>query len=157
MATQEKKDVDKLATATEIVRKNMYWAAGVGVVPVPVVDFVGVTGVQVKMLAELCTLYEVEFRKNLGKNLIGSLVGSAVPLGLSMPVASLLKALPLVGSTLGAVSMPVLAGASTYAVGKVFVQHFECGGTLLTFDPEKVREYFAEQLKDGKKLATQKD
>jgi len=156
MATKEK-DVDNLPTANEIVRKNTYWAAGVGVVPIPVVDFLGVTGIQVKMLAELCKLYDVEFRKNLGKNLIGSLVGGAIPLGLSMPVASLVKAVPLIGSTLGAVSMPVLAGASTYAIGKVFVQHFECGGTLLTFDPEKVREYFAEQFKEGKKVATQKD
>ena len=32
--------------------------------------------------------------------------------------------------------------ASTYAVGQIFIQHFESGGTLLTFDPERVRAHY---------------
>jgi len=38
-------------------------------------------------------------------------------------------------------------------VGKVFVQHFESGGTFLSFDPEKVRSHFEEELKMGKAVA----
>ena len=52
--------------------------------------------------------------------------------------------------------MPALAGASTYAVGKVFVQHFESGGTFLNFDPEDVRDYYAEQFEKGKAAAAKK-
>ena len=46
--------------------------------------------------------------------------------------------------------MPAAAGASTYAVGQVFIQHFESGGTFLDFDPDKVKAYFAEQVEKGK-------
>ncbi len=63
--------------------------------------------------------------------------------------------IPFVGSTLGALSMPVMAGASTYAIGKVFIQHFESGGTFLTFDPKAVKDYYAEQLKEGSVVAKQ--
>ena len=28
-------------------------------------------------------------------------------------------------------------------MGKVFIQHFESGGTFLDFDPDKVRSYFS--------------
>jgi hypothetical protein len=47
--------------------------------------------------------------------------------------------------------MALLGGASTYAVGRVFIQHFESGGTLLTFDPAKVRDYYTHQLDTGHK------
>jgi len=36
--------------------------------------------------------------------------------------------------------------ASTYAIGKVFLQHFESRNTMLTSDPEKVRVYYAERV-----------
>ena len=48
---------------------------------------------------------------------------------------------------------PIVMGASTYAVGKVFVQHFEMGGTLLDFDPTKTKEFFAREYKEGQKVA----
>ena len=49
--------------------------------------------------------------------------------------------------------MPILAGATTYAVGKVFTQHFATGGTFLNFDPETVREYYYEMFKEGQDLS----
>jgi hypothetical protein len=49
--------------------------------------------------------------------------------------------------------MPVISGASTYAIYKVFIQHFESGGTFLDLDPAKVKSYFAEQFTKGKKVA----
>jgi hypothetical protein len=35
-------------------------------------------------------------------------------------------------------------------MGKVFIQHFESGGTFLTFDPQQVRDYYAQQFEKGK-------
>ncbi len=69
-------------------------------------------------------------------------------------LASVVKFIPVIGETAGVVAMPILAGATTYAVGKVFVQHFASGGTLLTFDPDKVKEYYAQMFEEGKKVAT---
>ena len=47
-------------------------------------------------------------------------------------------------------AMPTLNAAISYAVGKVFIQHFESGGTFLDFDPKKVRAYFEDQFREGR-------
>jgi hypothetical protein len=44
----------------------------------------------------------------------------------------------------------------TYAIGRVFVQHYEMGGTLLDFDPDKTKAFFAEQFRVGKEYVAQK-
>lgn len=146
---------NKTEEAQDIVQTSMYYAMGIGLVPIPVFDFIGVTGVQLDMLRRLSNHYNVEFMKGKGKNIIGALAGGGFSTSLAPMLASMVKAVPFVGSTLGAVSMPIVAGATTYAVGKVFIQHFESGGTFLTFDPEAVKDYYAEKLKEGKVVATQ--
>jgi hypothetical protein len=50
------------------------------------------------------------------------------------------------------IGMAVFGTASTYAVGSVFIQHFETGGTLLTFDAEKVRDFYAQQFREGRQV-----
>jgi hypothetical protein len=51
------------------------------------------------------------------------------------------------------VSIPVMAGASTYAIGKVFVKHYEEGGTILDLNTEKLKAYYREQYEKGKAVA----
>ena len=65
----------------------------------------------------------------------------------------MIKSFPVIGSVIGGATVSVLSGALTYAVGRVFIQHFEQGGTLLNFDPKKMREHFKRELKDGKEVA----
>lgn len=145
----------KTQDAQDIVQTSVYYAMGVGIVPIPIFDFLAVTGVQLDMLRRLSKHYEVEFMKDKGKNFLGALAGGGFSSSVAPMFASLVKVVPLVGSALGVVSMPIVAGAMTYAVGKVFIQHFESGGTFLTFDPEAVREFYAEKLKEGKAVAAQ--
>jgi uncharacterized protein (DUF697 family) len=66
-------------------------------------------------------------------------------------VSSVIKVIPLVGSLAGLVSLPLVASSATYALGKVFIKHFESGGTLLNFDPESTKKYFQEQFAEAKK------
>jgi hypothetical protein len=40
-------------------------------------------------------------------------------------------------------------------LGKVFIQHFESGGTFLTFDPMTVRAHFARLQEEGRKVAAE--
>jgi uncharacterized protein (DUF697 family) len=150
---------DRLAThdtnAKAIVKRYMLWSMGAGAIPMPVVDLAAVTGVQLKMLSELAKEYGVPFREDRGKAVISSLIGGvgsgALAYGL---VGSMLKAVPLFGSLLGMASVPITAGAATYALGNVFLQHFASGGTFLDFDPAKVRAHFAEHMEEGKRVAT---
>jgi uncharacterized protein (DUF697 family) len=59
----------------------------------------------------------------------------------------------VVGAIGGLISVPIVAGSATYALGQVFVEHFERGGTLLDFDPKPARAFFEEKLKEGQKVA----
>ena len=127
---------------SRLIRNHVYGSMGIGLVPIPIVDFLGITGIQLNMVRKLAAFYEIPFSKELTKNLIISLIGGAVPTCAAYPVASSVKFIPIIGQSLGAVSMPLVAGASTYAVGKVFYRHFASGGTFLTFDPEKARAYY---------------
>ncbi len=153
--TELVKSENTLEDAQDLVRKTMYASMAAGLVPVPLFDFVAVTGIQLEMLRRLSHIYGVTFMEGKGKNALAALVGGSFPTSITPVVASLTKMIPLVGSTLGALTLPLMAGASSYAIGKVFIQHFESGGTFLTFDPETVREYYAEQLKEGKVAASQ--
>ena len=147
---------EKESQARRLVTKYMWWSMGAGLVPIPVWDVALLTGVQLKMAKDLADHYEIPFSKNRGKLIIGSLVGSIVPGTVAYgPIGTLMKFIPVVGPFVGAVAMPVFAGASTYAVGKVLIQHFESGGTLLDFEPAKVREYFKQEFEKGKELASQ--
>ena len=124
----------RLDRAGQIIEKHVVAAVAAGFVPVPLLDLAALVGVQLNMLRALGELYDLTLSDQLGQSLIGSLVGTLAPLA----TVSLVKSIPGIGSLLGGVTAPVLTGASTYAVGRVFVQHFESGGTFLTLDPEQV-------------------
>lgn len=139
------------AKADGIVENYMLGALAVGLVPLPLVDMALLSGIQLKMLHRLAKLYDVEFSTQLGKSVIASLLGSGIPLSFSFNLRSLVRGIPLYGQAMGMISVSLFGGASTYAIGKVFVQHFESGGTFLTFDPKRVRDYYAQQFEKGKK------
>lgn len=136
---------NKSVRANSIIKKYMIGAMGVGILPFPILDMAALTGIQLKMVHSLARLYDVKFSNELGKSAIVSLVGGGGSVTLSASVSSIAKVVPFIGT----ISMSLFGGASTYAIGKVFIQHFESGGTFLTFDPEQVREYYHKQLKGG--------
>jgi uncharacterized protein (DUF697 family) len=141
---------DRQPLALEVVKRHVMYAAAVGLVPVPIVNAAGVAGVAIKLVRDLAKLYEVPFRQDRIKSIVSALVGGALSMELGLGSAGLVKGLPLVGGALSVAAMPVFAGATTYAIGKVFIQHFESGGTFLDFEPEKVKQYFKDQFRQGK-------
>ncbi|MBI9089218.1 MAG: DUF697 domain-containing protein [Desulfobacterium sp.] len=146
--------LSKKAAVQKIIQNHVYGAMGVGMIPVPLVDLIAISGVQLNMLRKLCLLYDIPFSKDAAKTGIATLLGGVIPVSLSGALASLVKAIPIVGQTTSAIVMPAVSGAMTYAVGKVFVQHFESGGTFLTFNPEEVRAYYQQMFEEGKDVAS---
>ncbi|MBF0210010.1 MAG: DUF697 domain-containing protein [Desulfamplus sp.] len=144
---------EKVAEANHIVKNRMIASVGAGLIPFPIVDIVALTGIQMDTVRALAKLYDIKFSKDIGKTAITTLTGGFVPVATGPWISSLAKTIPVVGPIMGAVSMPVIAGAATYAVGQVFIQHFESGGTFLTFEPDKVKGYFQEQFEKGKEFA----
>lgn len=144
------------AETDRMIKNHTYGSMGIGLIPLPMVDFLALTGIQIKLVHKLAKFYCVAFSKDRAKSIISSLVSSFVPVAAAGPISSMVKMIPIVGQTTGGLAMLATGGACTYALGKVFVQHFESGGTFLDFDPESVRAYFADQFKEGKRFASEK-
>jgi uncharacterized protein (DUF697 family) len=151
--------IDSLATettdegrdeaASKLVDRFSLWSGAAGLIPLPIVDIVAVGGVQLEMLRRLSDIYGVPFVENRGKSLIASLAGSVLPASTAtttaMGVTSALKSIPGIGTAISAFTMPVFSAGATYVIGKVFIQHFASGGTLLDFNPPDYREFIKAQ------------
>ncbi|MCP4216616.1 MAG: GTPase, partial [bacterium] len=112
-----------------------------------------VTLVQMDMLKQLCNLHDKDFSASEGKTILTALTGAAI----ARMGASLVKAIPGVGTLLGGASMSIMSGASTYAVARVAILHFESGGNLFDLDMDKAKEIYKDTLDKGKKYASDLD
>lgn len=144
--TEQKPALDpalRLTRAEAVIHRNVLWALGAGVVPFPLADLLAVIAVQVKMLKEMSDVYDVPFKEDLAKKLVASLLSGMGGVSVGAVLGgSMIKLIPALGTALGVVAVPVVAGAFTHATGRVFVMHFESGGTFLDFDPNRVRDHF---------------
>jgi len=137
--------------ADKIVRNHVLGSIATGVVPVPLIDLIVLTGVQLRMVRALAKHYEVEFAEQRVKSLIGTLVS----LGATATIGSLLKAAIPGARALFGLGGLALPAATTYAVGRVFIKHFESGGTVWTFDPSRAKEDFDAEVEAGKQVVEQ--
>ncbi len=135
-----------------IVRNHVIWSMGAGLIPVLIADIFAVSALQLDMIRQMCKVYDVDFSETQGKAIVTSLTSATVA---RITAGSLVKMLPVVGSIIGGITVSVFAGASTFALGQVFKRHFESGGTILDFDPARLKKLYKEQFEKGKKVAEQ--
>ena len=147
--TVEMTDERRDEQASQLVDRYSLWSGAAGLIPIPIVDVAVVGGVQIQMLRKLSEIYGVPFSDNMGKSVLASLAGSLIPASTAtttaMGLGSLMKGVPGVGTMVGALTMPAFSAGATYIIGKVFIQHFASGGTLLDFNPPDYREFIKSQ------------
>lgn len=138
--------------ALHIVKSWSQWAVVAGLIPAPLVDTVAISGVQIKMIHDLCKLYNVEFKKEVAVAVVSGLVGGSLTTSLAGMSGSILSSIPVIGSLMKYTAQPALSYASTYAIGRVFMRHFETDGTMLDLNSKKLEAYFKEQYAKGRKM-----
>lgn len=139
-------------SSESVVRKYAEWSIVAGLVPANFLDTVAVTGVQLKMISELCKLYGVPFKKESARAIISSLIASNVTTGLSHTVGlQAIKNIPYLGKLLYVAVQPAMSYASTFALGSVFVRHFEKKGSLVDFNIHDVGVSFKDTYESAKK------
>ena len=138
------------ARADRVIKKHVIWSTGAGLIPIPVADLAAVTAVQVSMLEELAVIYGVQYSESVLKSFVTALTGGmAARLG-----ASALKAIPGLGSVIGGVSMSVMSGASTYAIGQVARRKFEEAEDLARVDLGKAKQDYKQAYEEGKEFVS---
>ncbi|MBN2702989.1 MAG: DUF697 domain-containing protein [Pontiellaceae bacterium] len=156
MMTEEQTD-QKTAPDAEsveaILRKHIYGAMGVGLVPIPIVDFVGFSAIQFDLIRALSKEYNVPFKATEAKEIICALIGGSAGVAGTTLLASLVKFIPLTGYITGAVSSTLVGGAVTYATGRLIIRHYDKGGSLDDFNTDEAKEAFDEVVAEGKVVA----
>jgi uncharacterized protein (DUF697 family) len=147
--------VERADEAHEMVKQYTLGSIAIAAVPFPLVDLAAVTGLQVKMVHSIANHYEVPFSQTMVKSMIAALTGGALSATTATSITSLVKVVPFFGQIAGFLGGAVMFGATSYAIGKVFIEHFESGGTFLDFDPENMKAHFQQLLEEGQQFATQ--
>jgi uncharacterized protein (DUF697 family) len=144
--------ISRKQTANLVISKYTGWAAGSGAIPFPFWDIAAIAAVEIKMVNELLNIYDKPFSESKARSIIAILVGTLSPqLLVGATASTLFKIVPGVGHVLAAMSLPVLAAASAYAVGQVMLNHLEDGGDLFNFDPKAKIDDFKAAFNERKK------
>lgn len=152
----ETKDYRNLL-AKQTVKTWSSWAAAAGLVPMPALDLAAIATVQVKMVYELCKIYDVPYKEERVQSVVTGVATSSVTVLLSGQVSgAVLRFIPYVGPILSTLIQPTLAFASTYALGQVFIKQFESGQSLGSITVESVRDSYNKQTEKAKQLFEKK-
>jgi uncharacterized protein (DUF697 family) len=145
--TNMSQDSEQSKHADTIIRNHVIWSMGAGLIPVLIADIFAISALQLDMIRQLCKAYNINFAETQGKAIVTSLTSSTLA---RITAGSVVKMIPGLGSIIGGLTVSVFAGASTYALGEVFKKHFSSGGTILDFDPERLRKLYKEQFEKGR-------
>ena len=146
---------DRRSEAEAILRKHLPLAAGAGLIPLPGVDLVAIGALQLKVLAALARHYEVAFTRAQTESIVTSLLGSlggTVVAGAAL--GSVAKFVPGLGTLLSITTLPIAGGAVTMAIGRLAIDHFEAGGTMLDFDLDLAQHALERKLAEAKRALT---
>lgn len=121
------------SVARTIVERHATYSAVGGVIPLPIVNIASVTAVIVRMVKMLSDLYEVPFERDRARTVVVGLMGGAMPTGLGAATASTLIYVVPGSNLIGLAVSSLTAIACTRSIGRVFIEHFESGATLIDF------------------------
>lgn len=151
----DQKPTKKALNANAIVEEHALIGAGVGLIPVPMIDLFGVGANRFWMLSKLSNLYGVKYQRSVVRASLASMASLLSAHSAISITASLIKTVPVVGYAAGSLAVGTYAGASTYAIGQIFVAHFEEEGSFLDFDPQLYKDRLMEEFNKGIKFVRQ--
>jgi len=146
--SEEKDEIVLSKSVDTIIFNHVGFAMIAGAIPVPLVDIIAVTAIQVEMLRNIAEHFNVDFNKDRVKSIISALVGASI----SKAGASTLKMIPGL-NILGTGAQVILSGATTYALGKLFEDHFQRNGDFINVNIDEMKSQFQDLLKKGKEIA----
>jgi uncharacterized protein (DUF697 family) len=127
------------AGARRIVHRYVGVSAVAGLITVPALDVVALGGVHVALIKELTDYYGAEFSEHTARNILIAITAGLVPGAIGSSVGrKALSVLPFVTHGAGLLVMSAFSAGVSYALGNVFIRHFEAGGTLDSFNPQNL-------------------
>lgn len=134
-------DERRLQAAIDILGRYRRWTIAAAAAPIPLADAALVGGVQLRMVSRLARLYGVPFERVRVASLLSALFGGWTPYTIATGIAgAAARMAPGLGTVVGVATSIGTSTLATETIGKIFIQHFEEGGTFLDFEPKKYRQ-----------------
>ena len=152
--TPEKIEADAV---DKIIYNHVMWVTLGAGFPVPFLDVALVLFIQLRMLKALADHFGVPFSEHRTKSILVALLSGCATEGASKGafISTVLGSVPVVNAITAFLKFYVpfklgivVAGASTYAVGRLFAQNFAMGESM-DAESAKFKQFFNEQMKVG--------
>lgn len=131
-----------LLKAKQAVRDHALLSGGAMVIPVPLLDMAAEAAIQVRMVKRLAEIYGVDFGEERAKTLVVAALGG---FSAGWAAAGLLRYASFAMYFANFWPSAILSAAITYAIGQVFIHHFDKGGSLQDLSPEAAASILKEK------------
>jgi uncharacterized protein (DUF697 family) len=128
--------------AKQAVRDHALLSGGTAAVPIPFLDMVADAAVQVRMIKRLAEIYGIDFAEERAKTLAVAALGG---FSAGWAAGGLLRYASFAMYFANFWPSAILSAAITYAIGQVFIHHFEKGGSLHDLSPEAAASILKEK------------
>lgn len=142
--------VPDAAEVEKVIRSSVYASMGIGIVPLPLFNVAAVTASNLVLARKLSELYGVEFKEGIAKKIITAVVGAGAGTLATPLIESVVGLVPVIGWPLVIGTKPALNGMTTYAIGRMFVTHFEREGSFLSANMDAMKENFKAAFKNSR-------
>lgn len=130
------------AEADRVIMNHSLAAAGLGTIPLPVVDIPLVASVQIRMLIQIAGIYGQRGGWAYMKAVFAPII---IRVGGRALLSSLLKIIPVIGTILGGVIDAAASFALTYGLGQTGKAHFRDN-----LEPEAFTDYAKKAAEEGR-------
>ncbi|MDE3156418.1 MAG: DUF697 domain-containing protein [Acidobacteriota bacterium] len=128
----------------KIVWRYVAISSGAGLIQVPVLDVSALAGVHVALIKALADYYGVEFSHHTAKAILIAIGAGLVPGAIGSVLGRrALAAIPFLTPVGGLLTMSAFSAVVSWGLGRIFIRHFEAGGTLADFDVKHLHDMFA--------------
>ena len=122
-------------------------AAATALIPVPGLDFASLAAVEATMMSRIAAVYGQSLGTESARAAVALVLGVLLPsVGNTALMGIAAKLVPGAGLLFATTPMAAINAAGTYAIGKVFIAHFEQGGVVADFRPESLSHQIAIEI-----------
>lgn len=133
-----------------MIHKAALASAPNGLIPIPVLNYGTLAFLQARLIRRLGKLYGLEASFKDIRKIISVLLACYIAEFLSNNTFMKgLRVIPGIPTFLGLGLSTAFYYSSTKILGEIFLQHFEAGETILTFDPDQVKRYYARSVQQA--------
>ena len=133
-----------------LIKRHAMFAAGAGMIPIPILDTAAVAGIQYKLTESIAGEYGVAFEPNRVKVILSSVLTSLLSSLAASAIGAAAGGITIPGIVGGNLTNAAISGYLTFATGEIMRLHFATGGTLEDLEIGHYLDFFESQFKEGK-------